>query len=614
MANRFFSTTMVPDVRRLLRRIDRSDRFAFWGLVSLRSLSAVLDMVGVLLVGLLTLVAASSFGAADGKGPTVIFGVEIPQFDDAGIVLLASAALAVFVTKAVVATLLTRALTRRVAVIEAKNAERIARYIFAGKLDRMNGITQADLQYAMTGAVTYGFTGALNNFSIVVSESFLLLVMTTTFFLVDPMAAVFTLLYFVVVVIVIQFFIGRFLKRAGLAVVDGTVDTIDLLNSTSNAFREITVLKKNDVFIDRVMEARRRVSSSDASMALLGVMPRYVIETALILGVVLLVGQQFLSGQLVTGLATVATFLAGGVRLMASLMPLQNSVGHVKQHLERARPALDLLDIVDVEEKDAEAGAGVASVPPSGDAAPLAVRFDDVSFRYPTGATDVLHKVDLSINAGDYVAIIGPSGAGKTTLVDALLGLVTPTQGSVTIDEVTPLAFRLSQPGVISYVPQKPGIVSGTIAENVALGVAPESIDRARVSEVLAAAYLQDFVDSLPQGMDTALEVDGTTLSGGQIQRIGLARALYTHPRLLVLDEATSGLDATSEAFVARTVADLHGSMTVVVIAHRLSTVQHADIVHFLDKGKVAASGDFKTIRDTVPAVAEYVRLMSFEG
>ena len=617
MANRFFSTTMFPDVARLLRQIDRSDRFAFWGLVSLRSLSAVLDMVGVLLVGLLTLVAASSFAAANNSGPTVIFGVEIPQFDEAGIVGLASAALAVFVTKAVVATLLTRALTRRVGVIESKNADRIARYIFAGDLDRIKSITQADLQYAMTGAVTYGFTGALNNISIVISESFLLLVMTVTFFLVDPIAAVFTLLYFVVVVIVIQFFIGRFLKRAGLAVVGGTVDTIDLLNSTSNAFREITVLKKNEVFVDRVMEARRRVSSSDATMALLGVMPRYVIETALILGVVLLVGQQFLSGQLVTGLATVATFLAGGVRLMASLMPLQNSVGHVKQHLERARPALDLLDIVDAADEQSKESAPAIPAPGASVAnasAPLAVRFDDVSYRYPTSVDDVLRTVDLSINAGDYVAIIGSSGAGKTTLVDALLGLVTPTSGRVTIDGVSPLAFRLSQPGVVSYVPQKPGIVTGSIAENVALGIEQESIDRSRVTEVLGAAYLKDFVDSLPQGMDTPLEVDGTTLSGGQIQRIGLARALYTHPRLLVLDEATSGLDATSEAFVARTVADLHGTMTVVVIAHRLSTVQHADTVHFLEQGRVTASGDFKTIRDTVPAVAEYVRLMSFEG
>src|SRR5690606_24216886 len=153
---------------------------------------------------------------------------------------------------------------------------------------------------------------------------------------------------------------------------------------------------------------------------------------------------------------------------------------------------------------------------------------------------------------------------------------------------------------------------SGTIAENVALG--DDHVDEARVREALDAAFLSEFVDSLPLGVNTPLGTEGTSLSGGQIQRVGLARALYSRPRLLVLDEATSGLDAWSEAFVARSVAQLHGTVTVIVIAHRLTTVQHADIVHYLEGGEVLASGDFKTLRDTVPAVAEYVRLMSFES
>src|SRR5690606_18313453 len=140
-------------------------------------------------------------------------------------------------------------------------------------------------------------------------------------------------------------------------------------------------------------------------------------------------------------------------------------------------------------------------------------------------------------------------------------------------------AFRVARPGSVAYVPQKPGIVTGTIAQNVALGVADADIDRARVAEVLEAAFLAEFVDALPAGVDTLLGTEGTTLSGGQVQRIGLARALYSRPRLLVLDEATSGLDATSEAFVARTIAALHGDVTVIVVAHRLSTVQHADVV-----------------------------------
>jgi ATP-binding cassette subfamily C protein len=610
MTGGLFSGSLLAEVRRLLRQLTRREAWTFWGLVAARALSSVLDMVGILLVGLLTLVVASRLPGTSGQ-PSRIAGIELPAFDQAGIVWLAVVVLGIFVVKAVVALALSRLLTLQVAKIEWRNAERITRHVFAGPLDRLKGITQAELQYDVTESITYGFTGALNNLSIVVSESFLLLVLTLTLLVVDPVAAVFTLVYFALVVVLVQVFVGRTLKRAGRAVTGGTLETMDALGSTMNAFREITVLRKNEVFVRRIMDRRRTVSRNDATMALLGITPRYVIETALILGVVLLIGQQFLSGQLVSGLATVAVFLAGGVRLMASLMPLQNSLGHVKQHLERARPALDILD--SIPQKPATESADTASAPPSG-AEPLDVVFDGVSYRYPDAPADALAGVELRIDPGAYVAVIGPSGAGKTTFVDVLLGLVVPSKGSVTIDGVAPLALRMREPGSVAYVPQKPGIVSGTIAENVALGLSADELDRDRVAEALEAAFLTDFVSSLPGGMDSMLGTEGANLSGGQVQRIGLARALYTSPRLLVLDEATSGLDASSEAFVARTIAALHGTVTVVVIAHRLSSVQHADVVHFVEGGRVTASGDFKTIRDTVPAVAEYVRLMSFES
>jgi ATP-binding cassette, subfamily B, bacterial PglK len=156
-------------------------------------------------------------------------------------------------------------------------------------------------------------------------------------------------------------------------------------------------------------------------------------------------------------------------------------------------------------------------------------------------------------------------------------------------------------------------MVSGSIAENIALGVRAEDIDHALLDKVVADAYLSDFVASLPDGVNTSVGKQVDSLSGGQIQRIGLARALYSQPRLLILDEATSGLDAGSEAFVSATLSRLAGSVTVVVIAHRLSTVQHSDIVHVVENGRITASDKFKRLQATVPMVAEYVKLMSFD-
>jgi ATP-binding cassette subfamily C protein len=167
-------------------------------------------------------------------------------------------------------------------------------------------------------------------------------------------------------------------------------------------------------------------------------------------------------------------------------------------------------------------------------------------------------------------------------------------------------------PGIISYVPQKPGMVSGSIAENIALGIPPDDVDRTLLDHVIDQAFLREFIDSLPDGIDTSVGKQTDSLSGGQIQRIGLARALYAQPRLLILDEATSGLDAGSEAFIVKSLRALHGTVTVLVIAHRLSAVQHADQVYVMEKGRITASGDFATLRETVPMVEEYVQLMSF--
>ncbi len=212
------------------------------------------------------------------------------------------------------------------------------------------------------------------------------------------------------------------------------------------------------------------------------------------------------------------------------------------------------------------------------------------------------------------MAVIGPSGAGKTTLVDLILGLIVPDTGSVAIGGIDPTRLRAEFPGLISYVPQKPGLMSGTIAENIALGVPDEEIDHDRLTEVIESAFLREFLATLPDGVNTSVGKQVDSLSGGQIQRIGVARALYSRPRLLILDEATSGLDAASEEFVSASLRKLHGEVTVIVIAHRLSTVQHSDVVHVLEGGRIVASGDFKKVKATVPMVAEYVKLMSFEA
>jgi ABC-type multidrug transport system fused ATPase/permease subunit len=605
---------MFAAVRLSLSFLTRKQRLIYFSLVILRSLTGLLDVVGIALIGLIAGIGVSQLGSRSGA-PVKILGITLPTITTEGLLWLVIFVLVVFLFKAAAAILLSWKLASLVADVESENAGKIADFLLRGSLDSVKQYSKAEFQWAITGSTVFAFTGLLNNVATLASEGFLLLVVSATFFFVNPVAAIFALGYFSIIILIIQVVIGGSLKKAGKQTVEGTVTATGTISDTLDTFREISVLAKQQLFIDRIYDARRRVSRSGATITFLGGMPRYVVETALMLGVVIFVGQQFLTGQLATGIVTIGVFLTGGVRIMASLLPLQSALGSIKQNAEQASLAHDFLAKVQARDNAdslGEASGGRTQVSDISGIEGLPILISGATYRYPGDSSDTLHDIHLSVGAGQHVAVIGPSGAGKTTLVDLILGLVHPDSGSVTIGGMEPNELRKAAPGLISYVPQKPGLVSGSIAENIALGIPAKEIDRALVHEVIAAAYLSEFIAGLPDGIDTSVGKQVDSLSGGQIQRIGLARALYSKPQLLILDEATSGLDASSEAFISDSLRKLHGRVTVMIIAHRLSTVQHSDVVHVVENGRITASDDFKTLQATVPMVAEYVRLMSF--
>jgi ATP-binding cassette subfamily C protein len=593
-----------------------SERRRYVALIVARVLTGLLDVAGIALIGLIASVAAQNVdSASDDAGPVTIAGFEIPDFDSAALLWLVLVVLVLFSLKAVFATALIRVQAIFVAGVETRNVRSIAAFLLQGSLARVKQYSKADIQFAMTGSTTYAFTGLMNNYASIVTESFLLLVITATFFLVNAAAAVFALLYFAMIVAVIQLVIGRTLKRAAKEAVAGTVTTIGLLSDTVDTFREIAVLNKQELFSDRISDSRAKISRSNATMTYLGGMPRYVVEAALILGVVILVAQQFMSNQLSSGLVTVGVFLAGGARMMASLLPLQNAIANMKQNAEQASMALGLLG----EARDSHVVRPDRGVLPEESGHPgsapggLSIDVARVKYRYPETVRDTIRGATLTVAPGSFAALVGPSGAGKTTIVDLILGLLEPDSGTITIGGIAPSTLRILAPGQIAYVPQRPGLMSGTIAENIALGVAPGEVDVVALDRAIDAAHLREFVASLPAGVNTSVGKQVNALSGGQIQRIGVARALYSSPRLLILDEATSGLDASAEAVISTTLRAIAGDVTVVVVAHRLSTVQHADVVHVVEDGRITASGDFRSVVSRVPMVAEYVKLLSFD-
>ena len=600
--------------------LTRRQKVIFVLLTSGQLFANVLDLVGIAAVGLLVMAVASGSIDFELGGFYRLQIDETPPWLIAGLVVAAAVS---FLLKAVFNLVLTLALIRYMAGVEVTASRAIAGYLLSGSLGELRKYSRADIHYAVNASTSAMYTGVFTAVSSIITGAGLMLMILATFFLVNPLASVVVFLYLLIVVSTIQWVIGERLKQIGREVNQATVVTTSAILDAVDSFREVSVLRKQDFFLRLYTKARKQLVDTRARESVLRNVPRIIIEQGLMLGVLGFVSWQILGGDVATGLASVGVFVVGSVRIIGAVMPIQNAYSTLKTTVVKAELAQKLQ--AEMSEQATERAARKEAL----DAAPelefvsgsdgveeplgLSIRMTDVEFTYPDADEPVLTDINLSAEPGGFIAFIGPSGAGKTTLADLVLGLNIPNKGSVLIEGRNPLEIREKHPGLISYVPQKPGMVSGSIAQNIALGIPDKDIDEEWVWECLRLAALDEVVRAMPDGIHSSLGKQSDQLSGGQLQRLGLARALYPKPRLVILDEATSALDAGSEAAVSKNVRSLGDSVTLVVIAHRLSTIQHADCVYVVDEGKIIGSGPFNTLRKTVPMIEEYVRLMSFD-
>jgi ABC-type multidrug transport system fused ATPase/permease subunit len=284
---------------------------------------------------------------------------------------------------------------------------------------------------------------------------------------------------------------------------------------------------------------------------------------------------------------TLGVFGAAAFRMLPSVNRVSMAVQSLRYTSELARTIAGEFRIQPTPAKPASSAAIALA---------KSIEVSDLSFRYGDTGPDTLHRVTMSIPCGSAVGIIGSSGAGKSTLVDVILGLLRPTTGRVLVDG-TDISIHLSGwQRIIGYVPQSIYLSDSTIRSNIAFGIPEAHIDEEAVNRAIRAAQLDEFVATLPKGIHTYVGERGVRLSGGQRQRIGIARALYHDPQVLVLDEATSALDTATEAGVMEAVNALHGDKTLIIVAHRISTIANCDRVYRLERGRVAQAGTFAEV------------------
>ncbi|MFM7518839.1 MAG: ATP-binding cassette domain-containing protein [Planctomycetota bacterium] len=351
------------------------------------------------------------------------------------------------------------------------------------------------------------------------------------------------------------------------------------LQQASAGMKEILLLRCAPALEAEYATAAAGLANARRDQAFLVQIPRLWYELAAVVALATLCAVLVAQGKPTEALLpALGLFAAAAFRTLPSI----NRIAIGLQTVAFLTPAIDSL-----RRELADEPATPAPQPSRRMAFRDAIRLESVSFRYPDSAASALDRIDLSIPHGSAIGLAGGSGAGKSTLVDLILGLLTPSTGRITVDGIDIASDLAGWQSLVGYVPQAIHLFDDTIRRNVAFGVPDRLIDDAAVARALRAARLDDFVAGLPQGRCTTVGEHGVRLSGGQRQRIGIARALYRDPEVLVLDEATSSLDTATEAEVMAAVNALHGVKTLLIVAHRLSTVAECDVVYRVESGRL---------------------------
>ncbi len=425
---------------------------------------------------------------------------------------------------------------------------------------------------------------------LVLSQFVLVLSLFGLLMVVEPVIALLAVVLFGGSYVIVFILARRALARIGSVVLAANGERFKSVHEAMSAIKDVKILGVEKTFLDRFRRPTSEMAVVQSHGAVIGEAPRSILQALALAGMLVLILHLLVnrSGSLNEIVPTLGIFAFAGLRLFPALQMIYRQVGALKV----TKPAVDEL-FADMMETDANAMAWPQDRPPL--RLDHQLELDGISYAYPEANRTALRGLDLAIPARSSVGIVGGTGAGKTTLVDIMLGLLWPDEGSIRVDgvPVTRENLRAWQKN-IGYVPQQISLIDDTVAANIAFGIAAERIDMAAVERAARIAELHDFVlGELPDGYETRVGDHGVRLSGGQRQRVGIARALYHDPDVLILDEATSALDNLTEKAVMDAVHNLGQAKTIIMIAHRLSTVQGCDTILMIERGQIVAQGPY---------------------
>jgi ABC-type multidrug transport system fused ATPase/permease subunit len=602
--------TTFTVLKRASNLLSRSEKKKVGFVVIIQIFMGGIDLLAIGFISVLGSLAVSGISSQK-PGNKVYSILEFLHLSDSSFqhqaAVLAVTATFLMILRTVISVVFTRKvmffLSRRGAVISAELVSKL----LGQTLLFIQGRTSQQTLYAVTSGVSSITLGILGTTVAVVSDFSLLIILTIGVFIIDPLVAFGMTTSFGLIGYILYKLMHRRAKILGLQQASYEISSSEKIVEVLGSYREAIVRSRRSYYAAEIGAIRHKLANTQAELTFMPNISKYVIESTVILGALAISAVQFVLQDASQAVATLAVLIATGSRIAPAALRLQQGAVQLRSTIGIATPTLDLIeslqhmDLPNSENEIVDFNH-VGFVPE--------IEVKNVSIKYPNRVDAAVSDVSIEIASGEIIAIVGSSGAGKTTLVDSILGVLVPESGSVKISGKTPLEALALWPGAVSYVPQDVLIVNGTFRQNIALGFPAELATDELISEAVEISQLSELIRNLPNGIDTYVGERGAQLSGGQRQRLGIARAMFTKPKLLVLDEATSALDGQTEALISESILKLSGEVTVLIIAHRLSTIKTVDKIVFMNEGKLLAMGNFDEVRRRVPEFDNQASLM----
>ena len=603
-------------VPRAFRVFSKRDRKKLYLVAIIQIALSFLDLIGVMTIGLLGALTVSGIQSQSPNG-TLTKLLKVMRIEDytfqGQIAVLGTIATFIFLMRTFSSIFFNKKILLFLANRTAATSSRLIRKLLALSPLQLQANSTQELLYAITNGVNNITVGIIGTVLTLVADTSVFAILSVGLFVIDPLLAFSSSALFAGTAIFLYKVLQVKARNLGSLSSEISIKSNEKVIEVLTSYRETIIRGRRNYYVNSITEYRNQLARVSADLAFLPNISKYVIETLLVVGTLVICAIQFMTKDAIHAIGILSVFIAAGTRIAPAVLRIQQGAMQIKTNVGSSGNTLALIEELNFEKNEEQdlISPNIAFHYPDFSSS---IRVSELEVTYPGNSEPTLKDINLELTQGSTIAIVGPSGAGKTTLIDSILGLIEPSKGMVSISGMSPLEAIERWPGAVAYVPQNIFITNGSILDNITLGFSLQEVDMERVTSALEIAQLSEFVDLLPEGIHTNVGEFGSRISGGQRQRLGIARAMYSNPKLIVLDEATSALDGITEEKFSQTLAKLKGSATVILIAHRLTSVKLCETVAYLRDGRVVAKGTFNQVAEQVPEFIQSSALLDSDN